>query len=467
MSNELFDIERIGLSQCELLIIDELLHCTDEVYVVGGAIRDILMGIKPKDFDVATDLDPLKVIDIFGGKLAKETGNIFPTVRVKVCGCEIEVSSFRSEHRSGVIGDRNAFCVQFTPDIKEDLMRRDLTINALAIHAKSGKLIDSVGGRKDIKSRTIKFVKDPYYRIEEDPLRYLRAVRFRTVFNGNYDKHTEQALKNANIIELVLKHVTKERIQDELIKGVTKSDKFSTFFIDLFRFGILEDLFPEIYDLIDHDGGSHHAEDLFNHSMMTGDLYGKVDPTNKFDILAKLASYLHDVGKVPTYDKKERTFYSHDIIGSKMVADILKRYRFSIHDTEFVEKMISNHMRRPTTEQGARRMYRDLGDSYKYLLKMFRADSLSNLRKSDDDRNKDEWYFSELEAMLSSARDDSSSFLKLAINGNDLMKEFNIKQGIVIGQMLSFSKDLVVDDPGLNRKDILINQIREIFIKIS
>lgn len=457
-------LRKIGMSDNEVAIVNKLLEHSNQVYIAGGAVRDLLMGKQPHDFDIATDLHPDQVIGIFGEKTAKLTGNVFPTVRVKHGDAEMEISTFRRETRnSDAEGDRNAVKVEYADNIDDDLARRDLTINALAINAKTGDFVDRFGGVNDIKNKIVRFVNDPYERLREDPMRYLRAIRFKLKIGGEYAPETRTALASNDMRKLFLEKVTKDRIKEELIKGVSSINKFSGFFHDLKEFGMLGDLFPSVDALVNLDGGHHHAETVYEHSMDVGDNYGSANPEDKRDILGKFAAYLHDVGKPDAYDHVEGTFLEHDAIGAEKVQDFMKTYRFSNEETKFVQTMIENHMRKPTTLKGVRRMLTEIGDNFDYLVKLFKADTVSNRKKTPEEIEKSIEVIDGISALAAQARQNQESFMKVNVNGNDLMTEFNLKPGPHLKDMLEYAKDLVLENPENNNKQHLLTQIKERF----
>ncbi|HCW07327.1 MAG TPA: hypothetical protein DGG95_08185 [Cytophagales bacterium] len=453
-------LKKLGMSNNEVSIVNRLLENSDKVYIAGGAVRDILSGNKPKDFDIATNLKPDEIMGIFDKESAKLTGNVFPTVRVRLGEAELEISTFRKEISSGATGDRNAFQVEYADTVEEDLRRRDLTINAMAINAKTGELIDPFNGREDLKNKEIRFVENAADRISEDPLRYLRAVRFKLRIGGEYANSTKKAMSDSDVQKLVLDKVSPDRIREEVLKGVASVEKFSGFFNDLNEFGILEHLFPEVHTMVDHDGGPWHGEDVFTHSMLVGDHYGAANPEDKRDALGKLAAYFHDIGKPSAYDHAERTFYDHESVGAQQIPDILKRYRFSNEEVGFIQTMVANHMKKPTTLKGVRRMYSEIGDNAGYLLKLSKADAMSNLRKSPEEVTRSLQVVDEIGGLIDQVKNEKDSFTKINVNGNDIMTEFSLKPGPHLRDMLDYAKDLVFEDPVNNDRDSLLTKIR-------
>ena len=456
-------LKKIGMNNNEIAIVNRLLENTDKVYIAGGAVRDLLGGKKPKDFDIATDLKPDQIMGLFGKDQAKLTGNVFPTVRIRHGEAELEVSTFRKEISTGIEGDRNAVKVEYADNIEADLNRRDLTINALALNAKTGELVDPYNGAKDIKDKTIRFVENAKDRITEDPLRYLRAIRFKLRIGGEYSPSTLKAMADPNIKDLVLNKVSPDRIREEVLKGVAGVEKFSGFFRDLDNFGVLEHLFPEVHNMINHDGGPWHGEDVFTHSMLVGDHYGKVNPEDKRDALGKLAAYFHDVGKPMVYDHNARTLLEHESVGASEIPNILKRHRFSNEEIGFIQTLVANHMKKPTTLKGIRRMYSEIGDNYGYLLKLSKADAISNLKKSPEDVSRSLEVIDEISSLVNQVKGEKDSFIKLNVTGHDIMSEFGLKPGPHLKPMIEFVKDIVFEDPNKNRKESLLASLKDRF----
>lgn len=458
-----FDIENIGLGDNELGIIFSLLQNTDQVFIVGGAVRDLLLGKTPKDFDVATDLRPNDVICLFGNKKAKLTGNTFPTVRVKNGEAEIEVSTFRAEVGSSLNGDKTDCVVEFADNIHDDLARRDLVVNAIAINVLTGEVVDPFGGFEDIQNRTIRFVEDPHRRIAEDPTRLIRALRFRLKLDGTFDPTTKEALADESSKRLFLDNVPAEQIRAEILKGLATADGFSQFFTDLHDIGLLGDLFPEVENLINLDGGPHHNEDVFTHSLLVGDAFKIDDVDDVKDVLGKLAAFLHDVGKFVSFDPEKRSFIGHNETSAELIDQILTRFRFSNDEVAFVKKLVLNHMRVPNTLKGVRKLFAEFGDDIKFLLKLFRADILGNTKKDDEAREQAFARVLEIERLLEEVRAEQDSFLKLAVSGFDVINELGLKQGKIIGEVLGFLKEAVFENPELNDRETLLQLARQEF----
>jgi len=220
--------------------------------------------------------------------------------------------------------------------------------------------------------------------------------------------------------------------------------------------GLLNDLFPEINRLIDLDGGRHHNEDVFTHCMMTGDAFKIEDPNDPKDVLGKLAAFFHDVGKFVSFDPEKRNFLGHADEGAKLIVDILSRLRFSNDEIAFVKKLVGNHMKFPHTLKGARKLMAEFGDDIKFLFKLFKADVDGNTLVNVQEKERALGLIAEVEGFVNEIQAEKDSFLKLAINGNDLIKEFNLKPGKLIGQLLNSLREVVFEDPAMNDRTILL-----------
>ena len=197
--------------------------------------------------------------------------------------------------------------------------------------------------------------------------------------------------------------------------------------------------------------------------MLAGDNYGVVNPDDKKDVLGKFAAYLHDFGKPLTYNPENRSFLGHDSIGAEKIQGFLDKFRFSKEETKFIQQLIKNHMRKPTTPKGARRMITEIDGNVPYLMKIFKADSISNLRKSPDEIKHTISIINGINVLVDNVSKEKSDFEKIAINGNDIMDELNVKAGPHLKVMLEYAKDLVLEDPKLNNRDVLIQKVNERF----
>lgn len=304
-------------------------------YFAGGCVRDMLLNIYPKDFDIVTNATPDELEQIFTNTIP--VGKKFGVILVVQDGVSFEVATFRSD--AGYSDGRRPDAVIFT-NAKEDAKRRDFTINGMFYDPIAEKYLDYVGGRKDLKEHLIKFIGDPEQRIEEDHLRLLRAVRFRNQFDFQYDPATYDAVRNH--AHLILQRVSKERIRDEFCKMLMDKTNPSMAFEDLSHLGILELILPELEALrgCAQPVQYHQEGDVWAHTMAAIDSLPAEAP-----LIARLATLFHDIGKPDTYKLKERIrFDSHASIGAKLAAKIMRRLNFSHEQINAVTWCIEHHM---------------------------------------------------------------------------------------------------------------------------
>ncbi len=322
-------------------IIQTLRQRGFQAYLVGGCVRDLLLGREPKDYDVATNATPGQVMNIFPETYA--VGAQFGVVLVPSAEREgeapvVEVATFRSD--IGYSDGRHPDEVRFSQDPREDVARRDFTINGMLLDPVSGAVLDYVGGRKDLESGTIRTIGDPEQRFAEDKLRMLRAVRFAARFNYAIEAATFAAVKKmASEIDVV----SRERVRDELTRMLTEAHPHRAFLL-LDESGLLGEVLPEISAMegVEQPPEFHPEGDVFVHTLMLLDNLPQPCP-------ATLAwgALLHDVGKPATFrHAPDRIrFDNHVEVGVKIAQDICHRLRFSNDDTAQILALVDNHMR--------------------------------------------------------------------------------------------------------------------------
>lgn len=305
-------------------------------YLVGGALRDMLMGILPNDYDLTTDAKPDQVISIFPKSIG--TGLKFGTVTViqpdkEGENHEIHITTLRSE--ANYIDGRWPTSVEFTKEIHKDLGRRDFTINAIAlklpINNSSIDLIDPFSGQRDIDRKIIRAVGTAEHRFKEDGLRSYKAARLASVLGFNIESQTQDAIRNTLSVAA---QVSKERIRDEFIKIIYDSPKPSLGIEQLRKLGLLALFLPELLEGYGLQGGPYHNLTVYDHSLSALDL-----APDKL----KLPALLHDIAKPRCADGKGH-FYGHDILGAKMAEQILTRLRFPRNEVMRVSRLIRWHM---------------------------------------------------------------------------------------------------------------------------
>ena len=303
-------------------------------YLVGGCVRDIVMGRVAKDYDIATSARPAQLVEMFPDSLT--VGAQFGVVIVPWEDEKVEVATFRSD---GLYADgRHPVQVEYAKSAEEDVQRRDFTINGLLYDPMEDKVIDYVGGQADIRGRRIRTIGDPYKRFSEDRLRMLRAVRFAARFNFELDSAAADAIRER---ASETRMVSAERIRDEILKILTEGQARRGFEL-LDSTNLLEQVLPEVKAMqgVEQPPEFHPEGDVWTHTLTMLD--GLKSPTQTL----ALGVLLHDVGKPRTFAVRERIrFDNHVAVGAKMAEAICKRLRLSCRDTERVVELVSHHLR--------------------------------------------------------------------------------------------------------------------------
>jgi putative nucleotidyltransferase with HDIG domain len=303
-------------------------------YLAGGCVRDLLLGREPSDYDVATSARPEEVLSLFAN--AKLVGAHFGVVLVRTEDAEVEVATFRTDH--SYLDGRRPAAVDFESDPRQDVIRRDFTINGLLLDPASGEVLDFVGGRADLGAGLVRAIGDPALRFGEDHLRMLRAIRFAARFNFRIEPATFAAIRE---LHAKIAAISAERIRDELVRILTEGGARRGFEL-LDASGLLADLLPEVAAMkgVAQPPEFHPEGDVWTHTMMM--IEGLREPT---ETLA-LAVLLHDVGKPPTFRVADRIrFDEHPEVGAQMAVRILTRLRFSAAVIRQVEALVANHLR--------------------------------------------------------------------------------------------------------------------------
>jgi len=427
-----------------------------EAFIVGGCVRDLLMGRIPKDWDITTNAKPEETLKVFSeGKYE----NVFGTVLLPVRNREevidvVEITTYRSEQ--GYSDRRHPDEIRFEEKLDKDLERRDFTINAMAFKVKSDEheIIDLFGGQKDLKKKIIRAVGEPVDRFKEDALRMMRAIRFSSELRFEIEPKTERAIAK---LAGSIKFVSKERIRDELIR-VLSSDRAYDGVMKLHELKLLQYIIPELEKGIGVAQDRHHIHTVFKHSVLAL----KFCPSKDWRV--RLASLLHDIAKPDTkrMDKGHATFYNHDILGAKYAKKIAQRLKFSVTDTEKVVILVKNHMFYynvdEVTAASVRRLIKKVGEeNLKDLIDVRIADRLgSGVPKAKP------YKLRHLEYMMEKVRKDPLSVKMLKIDGNDIMQMLGTPPGPKIGAILDVLLAEVIEDPELNAKDKLEKKAKEL-----
>lgn len=415
-------------------------------YLVGGAVRNMVLGQKPIDYDFATDATPPAVRKLF--KSVIPTGIKHGTVTVLWRGHKLEVTTFRLE--GNYSNARHPDEVNFTPSLLEDLKRRDFTINSMAINPQTGELIDPHGGRSDLKDRLIRAIGLPEERFREDGLRLMRACRFAAQLDFRIEEETLRAMSST--VDTI-DRVSAERIRDELMKTLTAA-RPSVGLLVMSETGLLDRILPELAKCRGIYQGGLHDFDVFRHSLLACDGAPADRP------MIRLAALLHDLGKAVTVSKNEvgdTTFYRHEAVGEELCRKIMRRLRFSHEEEKKVCLLVGQHMfhyQDEWTDGAVRRFIARVGlENLEDLFELRRADqygmkgipvthdSLAPLRKRIDTVMRQK---------------DALTLRDLAVDGTILSTEAGIPRGPDMGKVLNYLMEAVLDDSGLNEKDRLV-----------
>jgi len=315
-------------------VIAKLRGAGHQAFLVGGCVRDLLLGVKAKDFDIATDARPDRIMDLF--PRSGRVGAHFGVILVRDVFDQVEVATFRSDH--DYLDGRHPEHVRFEGDPREDVLRRDFTINGLMMDPDTGKVLDFVDGRGDLARGVVRAIGDPYARFREDHLRLLRSVRFAARFGFEIDPATFDAVRRDHA--LILK-VAMERVREELVRILTEGGARRGFEL-LDSSGMLADLLPEVAAMkgVAQPPEYHPEGDVWRHTLLLLENLRQPTPT------LALGALLHDVGKPPTFRVAERIrFDGHVEEGVRLAHSILTRLRFSREEIEQVAALIDNHMR--------------------------------------------------------------------------------------------------------------------------
>ena len=405
-------------------------------YLVGGCVRDIVMGNEPKDYDIATSAEPPQVVEMFPDSLM--VGAQFGVVIVPREDGNVEVATFRSD---GVYADgRHPVHVEYAKYAEEDVRRRDFTINGLLYDPIEDKVIDYVGGQADIRRGRISTIGDPYKRFGEDRLRILRAVRFAARFNFELDPAAADAIRE---LATEIQMVSAERIRDEILKILMQGQARRGFEL-LDSTTLLGHVLPEVKAMqgVEQPPQFHPEGDVWTHTLMMLD--GLKDPTPTL----ALGVLLHDVGKPRTFAVRERIrFDNHVEVGARMAEEICKRLRLSGRDTERVVELVRHHLRFkdfPRMKRSTQIRFLRM-DGFSEHLELHRLDCLASHRNLEN--------YNLAREMLGQIPDQEIKPPRL-LNGNDLI-HYGYKPGPQFKQILQAVEDAQLEGEIRTREDAL------------
>jgi tRNA nucleotidyltransferase (CCA-adding enzyme) len=442
-----------------LTVCKRLRAAGHEAHLVGGGVRDMLLGRPPADFDVATDAVPEAVIDLFGNTFAVPTGLKHGTVTVLTATVpprHVEVTTFRGEGE--YLDGRRPSSVTYVKSLHEDLARRDFTMNAVAYDPLTDAITDPFEGRRDMSQGLIRAVGDPIARFREDGLRPMRAVRQAAQLAFDIDPPTRDAIPPTLD---VFRRVSAERIRDELVKMLA-SPQPSRGLLLMRDTGLLGEVMPELLEGVGCTQNRFHKHDVFGHTLRV------VDETQGDPIL-RLGALLHDVGKPRARQPREGapgefSFFQHEYVGAEMADAICRRLKLANADRERVVGMVKNHMffySPEWTDGTVRRFVRRVG-GHAALDDLFalRAGDVSGRGFGEDPENE----LRELRERVAdvASADAALKVTDLKINGGDVMRVAGIPPSRLVGEVLEKLLERVIDDPSLNEKEKLEALVSEI-----
>lgn len=464
-------------------VIDELRKNGFEVYIVGGCVRDFLRGVDPEDWDAATNAKPEEIQKIFPESFYE---NKFLTVTVQTESKnqrlkEIEITTYRKEAK--YTDKRHPDEIKFAKTIKEDLARRDFTVNAMALTEiqnpkgtrKGGRaesvvppgleskiqnyeIIDPFEGQKDLENKIIRAVGNPEERFDEDALRMTRAVRFTVTLGEDWgiEEKTTQAIKKNSPW---LRAISRERIRDEFLKIIMAEGAADG--IELLReLGLLKYILPELEEGYKITQNKHHIYECYEHALLSL----KYAAQKNFNKYVRLAALLHDIGKprVKKGEGPDATFYGHEIVGAKMTVQVLNRLKFPKKEIEKIAKLVRYHLFYYNPEEvgdaSVRRLLRQVGpENMEELLQVRMADRIgSGVPKAEP------YKLRHLKYVIEKVSQDPISVKMLRLNGNDVMKILGIPPGPKIGNVLDVLLGYVLEDPKKNDKEFLEKEVKKL-----
>ena len=437
----------MNLPEEVLVLLEQLNNAGHSAYVVGGCVRDCLLGLTPGDWDICTSALPEQMKECFSEYHVIETGLKHGTLTVRLNHHSYEITTFRTD--GDYIDCRHPEMVTFVSDIKEDLARRDFTVNAMAYHPVEG-LIDLFGGQKDLHNRKLRCVGNSQKRLTEDALRIMRGLRFAATYGFEIEAETQKAMFETKHL---LDKIASERIIVEL-KKLLLGEFCETILLNYREF--FGQIIPELIPMFDfHQKNPHHQYDVWIHTAKSVALSEK-------DILVRLAVLFHDIGKPETFfqDKNEvGHFYSHASIGAKLTNKILKQMRFDGNTIDVVTELVKYHDAQiEPTEKSVKRWLNKIGqEQFEHLLSVKEADAKTTIH-SDEKIKK----IQEIRMVFLKVLEEKSCFsLKdLAISGNDLIS-LGLTKGKCIGEMLNQVLDLVIDGDIPNETDVLLSYVKK------
>lgn len=438
----------IAIPSDALVLLEELNRNGYEAYVVGGCVRDSLLGLTPKDWDICTSALPDEIKDCFSGYHLLETGIRHGTVTVRLNQQSYEITTFRTDGE--YLDFRHPKKVSFVKDIRSDLARRDFTVNAMAYHPQKG-LVDYFGGQADLKDKRLRCVGEAEVRFQEDALRIMRALRFSGVYGFSIEEESKKAIFSCRSL---LKNIAVERLTEELKKLLLSryADSILLEYAEVFGEWI-----PELKPMFHfNQQNPHHKYDVWTHAVISM----KHAPN---DVILRLTMLLHDIAKPQVFSLDEKGighFYSHADSGAKIVEAVLKRLRFDNQTVYTVTELVAYHDREILPNKKAvKRVLSKIGEEqFLRLLYVKLADGLATVHP---EKSREEYtVLSEIFHQIQEVG-ECFSLKNLCVNGNDL-KALGINEGKKIGIILQKLLENVIENQVENERDQLLEYIKNI-----
>lgn len=443
---------KINLPNSVKLIINTLITHGYEAYAVGGCVRDSLLGRIPKDWDITTNALPDSITDIFKDYKVIPTGIQHGTVTVVIEGINYEVTTYRIDGKYS--DNRRPDSVEFTSCLREDLSRRDFTINAMAYNDKDG-LIDYFNGREHVKYGFIKCVGNARDRFKEDALRIIRAIRFAVQLGFQISMDIDVTIFTSREL---LKNISKERIRDEFNK-ILMSDNIQNLSWLSFE-NIIPYICPEIESTIGFSQKNpYHTDCVWKHTL-------KATHIVEENLILKLVMFFHDAGKPECFTEDDDSighFYGHAALSEKIAFKAMTDLRYDNKTIERVCKLVKYHDYDLLPKKTAiKRLINKIGEeNIELWVKVKIADILAQNPKYAEGRLR---ILFEIENLVNTIKLNNECFSRknLNISGNDIMKTFNLSSGKSIGCLLEKLVEVVILDPSINDKDTLLKIVQDI-----
>ncbi len=419
-----------------------------QIYLVGGAVRDAILGIETKDFDFTTNAsseDSIKMLNKNDYKTS-EIGRAFGTIETTVGEYSIHITTYREDKYNK---DSRKPEIKTSGELETDLSRRDFTVNAIAYDINNSEIIDPHGGLKDLSEGLIRTPDTADISFSDDPLRMLRACRFVSTHGFTPNNELFKAIsKNVERIEIV----STERIRDEFTKLLTGKEP-SLGLKAFVESGLSELIMPELNELKIEVDPKHHHKDVYEHTMVVLD---RVSPT----LISRMSALLHDIGKPKTkgIENGKVHFRHHEVVGAKMSKKILKRLKYDNETIKKVSLLVENHLRPHTfkmgwTDSAVRRYIIDAGGLLEELNDLVRADITTKNKAKYEEINK---YLDEMEQRIKEvAEKEELSKLRPPISGDEIMDMFDLEPGPSVGVIMKALYEQRINDGEVSKEEAI------------